>query len=190
MNSAENLCRRIIADAGDAVAQKQTETDAECARILAEARAKADAVTAAAAAESKKRRAAFEERAAAAGQKAARNAVLLEKAKILDSVIAEAEKALCALDGAPYVAFVASLFASCGELRDPTVLLQENRASQKAAIAARLKTQKIEFVPSVDGGVLVREGDIDYDCRVGTVLARYRSEHEPELQDILFGDKA
>ena len=107
---------------------------------------------------------------------------------ILDSVVADAEKALCALDGAPYVTFVASLFASCGELKNPVVYLQENRVSQKAALQTRLGTDRLEFVPYVDGGVLIREDDIDYDCRVSTVLNRFRNEHEPELQEILFGD--
>ena len=100
----------------------------------------------------------------------------------------DAEKALCALDGAPYVTFVASLFASCGELKNPVVYLQENRVSQKAALQTRLGTDRLEFVPYVDGGVLIREDDIDYDCRVSTVLNRFRNEHEPELQEILFGD--
>lgn len=188
MNSAENLCRKIIEEAEAAVAKKETEVQSEVSAILEAANGKARAIEKETSIEMKRRCDAYDERVNAVCQKAVRSAVLLEKARILDSVVADAEKALCALDGAPYVTFVASLFASCGELKNPVVYLQENRVSQKAALQTRLGTDRLEFVPYVDGGVLIREDDIDYDCRVSTVLNRFRNEHEPELQDILFGD--
>ena len=188
MNSAENLCRTIIEEAEAAGAKKEPEVQSEVSAILEAANGKARAIEKEASIEMKRRCDAYDERVNAVCQKAVRSAVLLEKARILDSVVADAEKALCALDGAPYVTFVASLFASCGELKNPVVYLQENRVSQKAALQTRLGTDRLEFVPYVDGGVLIREDDIDYDCRVSTVLNRFINEHEPELQEILCGD--
>lgn len=188
MNSAENLCRRIVEEAEASVAKKQAEVQAEIDSILETATGKARAIEKEASIEMKRRCDAYDERVNAVCQKAVRNAVLLEKARILDCIVADAEKALCALDGAPYVTFIASLFASCGELKNPTVYLQENRSAQKSALQTKLGTDRLKFVPYVDGGVLIKEDDIDFDCRVGTVLSRFRSEHEPELQEILFGD--
>lgn len=188
MNSAENLCRRIIEEAEASVAKKQTETQAEVDKILEEAAVKARTVEKEASVEMKRRSDAYNERQDAVCKKAVRNAVLVEKARILDKVMSDAEKALCALDGAPYVTFISSLFEGCGELRSPTVYLQKDRASQKDALVAKLKTDKVEFTSEVEGGALIKEDDIDYDCRVGTVLSRFRTEHEPELHELLFGD--
>ena len=99
MNSAENLCRKIIEEAEAAVAKKETEVQSEVSAILEAANGKARAIEKEASIEMKRRCDAYDERVNAVCQKAVRSAVLLEKARILDSVVADAEKALCALDG-------------------------------------------------------------------------------------------
>ncbi len=188
MNSAEVLCQRIIEEAKAAVLKKQAETDAEVKNILDSAREKANAVTEAGNAEIQRVKSAYEERESIVCQKAVRNAVLLEKAKIINKLVDDTKKALCALEGDAYVDFIKKLYEGCDSLTEPSVYLQKNRQPLKEQLVKALGTSNVFFSDAVEGGILIKEADIDYDCRVGTVLERFRTVHEPELQQLLFGE--
>ncbi len=188
MNSAENLCRRIIEDAKAYIENKQLDTNAEIDSIIQTAKSKARTVEQEAAEEMKRRENAYNERESAVSQKAVRNAVLIEKSRVLEGIVNDAKKALCALDGDAYVTFIHNLFSSCKSTNKPAVYLQKNRESLKEQLEKKLGDVSIFFVPEIEGGALIREQDIDFDCRIDTVLARFRAEHEPKLQELLFGD--
>ncbi|MEG2118110.1 MAG: hypothetical protein RRY76_02795, partial [Clostridia bacterium] len=110
MNSVENLCKKIIDDANAFVAEKQAAIDLECAKIIRTANETAADILAAGEVSAKQRHDAYSERSASAAQKVTRNALLLEKSKLLDGIFVDAQKALSALDGDMYVDFISNLF--------------------------------------------------------------------------------
>lgn len=187
MNSAENLCQKIIEEAKVFAARKQAETDEQTNAILQSAALKAESISAEAKAKSDMRHRVNNERTASEAEKITRNAVLLEKTKMLDSILSDAEKALCSLDGDPYVTFMRELFGRCGVTGPCTVYLQPGRESHKSALSSFLKDASLVFDKKVSGGLMVSVDEITYDCRVSTLLSEFRSEHEPELQNLLFG---
>ncbi len=137
-------------------------------------------------------------RAASAAEMKKRNIILSAKGASLDRTFAAAEEALCNLPGEEYVGFLESLV--CGAVSnvpDITGCVISLNERDISAVSGKLLSDLGKRFPDISfglsdkpagipGGVMLDLGEIDVDCSVPTVVARFRPELEGNICDMLF----
>ncbi len=128
---------------------------------------------------------------------AERNAVLSAKLEILDSVFSKAEEALCALERSKYIALMLRFLEESLEKSDGVLLL--NRKDRDSVgddflkraneISARLEKGTLSLSPDsadIDGGFILKYGDIEINCSTASMIASFRSKEEKKIYDKIF----
>lgn len=212
-NGIKNILEKIIADAqaeaDRLIADAQTEAEA----IIAENTAKADEITAEYRTRAEQITAAGEQTAQSTGENVTRNALLEVKSAIVDEAFESARKKICALDEEKYFAFLSSLLFSALDDRATAVrtsdktgdeicradeyILRLNagdleKYAKKLIDAAKEKYPDISITASetpalIDGGLILKGGNLEVCCSVSILVERTRERIEREVASRLFG---
>ena len=198
MNGIEKISARILADAeteaaairaqaGEKAAQLRADYDRrielEQQRLTAEAQAEADKQL---------------ERDQGAARMAARRQLLETKQALVDAAFRQAEQQLLSLPTAEYTKLCAQLAARasasgseelifCAEDRERVgqAVEQANALLQKAGKAAKL-TLSAETRP-MRGGVVLKDGLVETNCSIGTMISGLRPALSGKVAACLFG---
>ena len=195
MNGIEKITARINEDC-----RKETYA------ILAEARAKADEITAKARTEAKAveeevlaqgRRAAAEreDRLASTAQMECRKAVLAAKQDVIEEAFEQAHKQLLALPQDKYIALLADLAVQASVTgREKLIFSAPDRARVGKAVAAAAN-EKIgsnaaltlaEETRPMDGGFILSDGAVEVNCTFDTLIRLQRGTLSGEVAKVLF----
>lgn len=192
MSTLENLTAKIISD-----------SEAEAAKIIAEAKAEAERLTATVMDEAAREKdkiladakieAAREEEQIVVGKTlAVRDANLAAKQEMLDKVFADALSRLNAMDKNDYMKFLTGYLAGL-DLDGEEIILPEkygvkniddiNSALQKAGKKGNLK---LSSGAKIDGGFVLRKGGIEQNNTFESLVSYYRYELESEVISALY----
>lgn len=195
MNGIEKITARITEDC-------RKETFA----ILAEARAKAEEITAKAKAEAQAvgdevlaqgRRAAAEreDRLASTAQMECRKAVLAAKQDVIEEAFEQAHKQLLALPEDKYIALLADLAVQASVTgKEKLIFSAPDRARVGKAVAAAAN-EKIgsnaaltlaEETRPMDGGFILSDGAVEVNCTFDTLIRLQRGALSGEVAKVLF----
>ena len=195
MNGIEKITARINEDS-------QKEIDA----ILAEARAKADEITARARAEARAageevlaqgRRAAAEreDRLASTAQMECRKAVLCAKQDVIEEAFEQAHKQLLALPREKYIALLADLAVQASVTGKEKLIFSASDRAQVGKAVAAAANDKIgghaaltlaEETRPMDGGFILSDGAVEVNCTFDTLIRLQRGALSGEVAKVLF----
>lgn len=177
---AESAIRQAENDAADILANAQADTDAACARILAEAQRQVDGI---------------ERAGASAAELRRRRAVLEAKQAILSQIMDSALETLHALPDADYFALLVRLAAAGAELRPGELLLSARdlarlpdgfeQAVRDALPQGAALTVSGEARP-IDGGFILKYGDVEQNCSFRAIFNARHEEMTDKARAVLF----
>ena len=193
MNGIEKISARILADAETEAAAIRAQAGEKAAQIRADYDRKI---------ESEQQRLTAEAQAEAdqgAARMAARRQLLETKQALVDAAFRQAEQQLLSLPTAEYTKLCAQLAARasasgseelifCAEDRErvgQAVVEQANALLQKAGKAAKL-TLSAETRP-MRGGVVLKDGLVETNCSIGTMVSGLRPALSGKVAACLFG---
>lgn len=197
MNGIEKIAARIEADAKAEIDVLNAETDAQCAAITAEAEAKAAEAYEKRMAKGKADCEVRVQRLGATADMEARKAILAFKQEMVGEAFAKAIEAIIALPKEEYVEFLASQAAAASSNGYEELVFSERDQAVAEAAAKRanaiLKEKGKEAHLSVSaetaeipGGLILRQGDIEVNCAVDTLVGLYRNRLAGQVAGILF----
>lgn len=197
MNGIEKISARIEADAMAEIAAMEAEAKERCDEILAEAQARASEAyaqrMALGRAEAEQRR----ERLGAAADMEGRKAILSFKQEMVGEAFEKAVEAIVGLPQAQYIDFLAAQAARASSSGYEELLFSQRDQAVASAAAkaanALLKelgreghlTVASEFA-DIPGGLILRQGHIEVNCAVDTLVMMHRSRLAGQVASILF----
>ncbi len=198
MNGIEKISARLVHDAQVEIDAINAETDAAVAQVMAEYEAKANELYTQRMAKGSKDVELRAQRLDAAADMESRKAILAFKQDMVSEAFAQAVDAMVSMPRERYVEFLASQAAAAAICGEGEVLFSEkDRPEVGAAIIKRanslLKEKGIhgclslsdEFA-NIPGGFILRQGNIEVNCSVDTLVALYRSSLSSQVAEILF----
>lgn len=209
----EIIIEKILADAQSEADSLIADAQSEADKVLAESTAKADSISAGYRARAEQIASAGAQAAQTAGENRARAALLEAKSAIIDEAFESARAKICALDEESYFAFLSSLLFSALDDRadavktsdetgdeicrsDEYVLLlnaaDREKYADKLIKSAKEKYPDISLTPDnsdtpIDGGLILKGGDLEVCCSVSVLVERTRERTEREVASRLFG---
>ena len=195
MKGIEKIIARLEADTQAEIDALNAETATQCESILAEYSAKAQAEYEAKIKAGTAECAAQRERLAGAAGMEARKHLLTFKQKLVSDTFQAAVQQLTELPKPEYVAFLASLAAKAAvygteELifnpRDAKEVGREVAKKANAALGAKGHLSVSEETREIPGGLIVRQGDIETNCAIDTLVQMQRSELASQVAEVLF----
>jgi V/A-type H+-transporting ATPase subunit E len=198
LNGIEKISNRLVADAEAEIAALNAETQERCDAIRAEYEQKAQAEYQTRLAEGAKAAETRMQRLGSAAEMEAKKSILAFKQEMVAKAFADAAEKLANLPEAEYVAFLAAQAAAAASTgaeelifnaRDkakvgPAVAAEANAILAKKGLEGKL-TVSDETRP-ISGGVIVRQGNIEVNCAVETLVSLRRSELASQVAEILF----
>ena len=198
MNGIEKITARIQAEADAANAAARESAEQEAAVILEEYRKAADEEFAGLLAAAEEAAASQKEQLASAARLEASKQLLITKQELLARAFEQAVGELKALPKERYLALLTRLIVSASRTGKECVLL--NAADREAygaqavaaaneALTAEGKTAGLTLsddVCDIDGGALLREGRIEVNASLSSLLETQREELSAEAARILF----
>ena len=197
MNGIEKISARILADAETEAAAIRAQAGEKAAQLRADydRRIELEQQRLTAEAEADKQL----ERDQGAARMAARRQLLETKQALVDAAFRQAEQQLLSLPTAEYTKLCAQLAARasasgseelifCAEDRErvgQAVVEQANALLQKAGKAAKL-TLSAETRP-MRGGVVLKDGLVETNCSIGTMISGLRPALSGKVAACLFG---
>ena len=198
MNGIDRISDRLVADAEAEIAELNAETKARCDEIAAEYQKKAREEYQSRMAEGTKAAETRMQRLGSAAEMEAKKAILAFKQEMVAKAFDDAAKKLANLPEAQYVQFLANQAAAAAATGKETLIFN---ARDKAAVGAKvaetanasLEKQGIpggltvsDETRDISGGVIVRQGNIEVNCAVETLVSLRRSELASQVAEILF----
>ncbi len=217
MNSSEKITERIISLAQDEadkiIADAQKEADA----ITENYKAKAAEISANAEREISEESSALRSRTLAGGEKTKRSTMLAAKSAKIDEAFDKAKAKLLSLPIADYEKMLSAMLVSTvkNEIETEKIMIEASadgeiipvdiyevflsqsdksrltgdfikEASSFAANSGK-KILLADTVRDIDGGFILKCGDIEVNCSFGLILSRLKSGLEGDVYKILFG---
>ena len=198
MNGIEKISRRLVADAEAEIAALNADTQATCDEIRADFERRAQEEYQSRLSEGAKACEVRMQRLASAAEMEAKKSILAFKQEMVAKAFADAAERLANLPQEQYVKFLASQAASAAASGSEELVFN---ARDKAAVGAEVakaanalleqKGVKGALTVSGDtreisGGVIVRQGNIEVNCAVETLVQLRRSELASQVAEILF----
>lgn len=199
MNGIEKISARILADAESEAAAIRAQAEEKAALIRADYDRRIESEQQRLTAEAQAEGAKQLERDQGAARMAARRQLLETKQSLVDAAFRQAEQQLLSLPTAEYTKLCAQLAARastsgseelifCAEDRarvGQAVAEQANALLQKAGKAAKL-TLSAETRP-LRGGVVLKDGLVETNCSIGTMISGLRPALSGKVAACLFG---
>lgn len=213
MNGLEKITAKIIEEAETYRSETEAKYRAEAETVMSEYRQKADAIRSRIEAESERDTAARRERAASASAADARRSLQNAKSALVDGVFTQALDVLRNLDEASYYPLLVKLASEAVAEReaseaeqkrlygeDPETDLYElllssaDREKYGARLLADVRKasgrgEKLVLADEsakIDGGIVLRCGDIECCASLSALVAGVRPELENRVYEILF----
>lgn len=198
MNGIEKITERLMADASAETAALKAESDGRCAQIRAENERRAQNEYERLVAEGAKE---TEQRAQRMDRTAgleARKSILSMKQQQVQSAFELAREKIVSLPEQDYVGFLARQAAAAAVTgQEELIFSDEDRARvgakvTKAANALLSGTDKYamltlsEATRPMSGGLILKQGDIEVNCTVDTLLELQRAQLAAQVAEVLF----
>lgn len=198
MTGIENITGRIQADADAEIAHIRQDTDSQVEQIKAEyeklSNQEAEEILAKGARMADERG----KRLVSAAQMEAKKMVLAAKQEVLNEAFALALEKLLKLPEAEYVDLLTKLIVKASSTgREQVILNQADRT--RYGVKACVKANELleaqgkagnitlsEQTRDIQGGLLLRDGDIEVNCAFETLVRLVRSEITGEVSKVLF----
>jgi len=185
MENGQNLIDKILADA-----------NAQADEVRKTAKSEADSVLTAAQAKAVKEKAAADKITAIEAQKAAakelsaadmeaKKLILAEKQKCIDEVMSEARKRLASLTPDEYRVIVLDMIKNADCSASEIIF----SAKDKAALGKDVEKMGLKVSDEcrdIDGGFVVKKGDIEYNYSFDSIIAVEREEIQQLAAGLLF----
>lgn len=198
MNDIKNLTDKIIADANAHAAALAEDAAKQADEIISSYRQKAQAILESEAEKAEKAAQEAVSRNLSSQKLNERNAVLAVKAQILDSVFEKASGHLLSLEKEEYTQLLLGFFKASACRGDITLCLNEKdliTVGKDFYTLAKDYFEKefpgcvmtlSETPVQIDGGFILKSGDIEYNCSVSGHLSALREKYQSEIYKILF----
>ena len=198
MNGIEKISGRLVADAEAEIAALNADTKARCDEITAEYQRKAQEEYQSRLAEGVKAAETRLQRLGSAAEMEAKKSILAFKQEMVAKAFDDAAAKLAQLPKEQYVPFLAGQAAAAAatgseelifNARDKSAVGDEvakaaNALLEKKGIPGALKVSA--ETREISGGVIVRQGNIEVNCAVETLVQLRRSELASQVAEILF----
>lgn len=186
MNDGKIIIDKIIAEAEEAAKG-----------ILAKGQKEADALLKAGQDRADKELDVFDRNANAEAEKAAakeisgaemqaKKAILETKQTILADVIAEAEKQLLSLDDVAYAKVIGGMLEKLDKALGTEIIVSAKDTSRLAAVVAEKGFQLSGQTSDINGGFIVKNGDIEYNYSFESIIIVEKEEIQQIAANILF----
>lgn len=197
MNGIEKISARIEADAMAEIAVLEAEAKERCDEILAEAQAKADQAYAQRMEKGRSEAEQRRERLGAAADMEARKAILAFKQEMVGEAFEKAVEAIIGLSEAQYIEFLAVQAARASSNGYEELLFSQRDQAVATAAAKRANALLKEMgregrltvaaeIANIPGGLILRQGHIEVNCAVDTLVMMHRSRLAGQVASILF----
>ncbi len=199
MTGIEKITDRILADAQAEVDATLHAAELEASNIRAKFEAQAQREAEELLRRGRERAEERERNLAGTAQLEARKATLAAKQTVLDRAFAMAEQQLHSLAEADYVSFLSALAARSSYSGTESIVLSPADLEKYGAAVAAGANERLsrEGKPAgltlatdtrpINGGLILREGNIETNCTFETLLRLIRSEISSEAAAVLFG---
>ena len=195
MNGIENITARILADAradADAVTAENAE---KLKKLEADARVRAEAEAEAVRRKGRDNAAERRRRLQSIAQLETRKKLLETKQLLVDEAFDDALKQLCALEGPAAVELLAKLAAAASVTgREEVLLAEKDRSAIGAQVIDRanalLQDGRLTLAAEalpIPGGLVLRDGPVETNCSFDTLVQLRRSELAAPVAKLLFG---
>lgn len=195
MTGLDKIIARLETDAQAEIDAVRADAEAQCAAIAEEYRQKADADYAARLAAGRREAAQREERLAGAADMEARKKLLAFKQKMVTDVFSAAAEKLVSLPREDYIAFLAGQAARAAATGSEELVFNARDAKEVGREVARAANAILgreghltvsDETREISGGVIVRQGDIEANCAVETLVRLRRGELAAQVAELLF----
>ena len=198
MNGIEKITARLEADAKVEIDAIVAETDGICAQIREEYEAKAAEAYNKRKAKGEAECAARAERLTATADMETRKSILAFKQEMVSEAFEKAVASIVDMPKAQYVEFLASQAAKAALYGSEELVLNERDLK---AVGADVEKRANALVrerglhggltlsgetADIRGGLLIRQGNIEVNCSVETLIGLYRSSLATQVANILF----
>jgi V/A-type H+-transporting ATPase subunit E len=198
MNGIEKISNRLVADAEAEIAALNAQTQEKCDEIRAVYEQKARSEYESRMAEGVKAAETRLQRLGSAAEMEAKKSILAFKQEMVAKAFNDAAEKLANLPREQYVQFLAAQAAAAAatgaeELifneRDKAAVGADVAAAANALLAKKGLPGKLTVSADtrpISGGVIVRQGNIEVNCAVETLVQLRRSELASQVAEILF----
>ena len=194
MNGIEKITARIETDAKSEIAEILREGEEKAERIRAEYRAQADAAAKEADAAGKDAAKRQAERLEGAAEMEAKKMLLAAKQSCMDEAFDKARQQLLSLPDGQYSDLLAKIAAKASRSGKEEIILSakdKERVGAKVAekVNMLLKNGKLTIADEtrdMDGGLILRDGQVEVNCAFETQLRVLREGMTAEVAAILF----
>ena len=198
MNDIKNLTDKIIADAEAFAKSVSEDASKQADEIISSYRQKAQEILASEAEKAEKAAAEATSRNLSSQKLSERNALLGIKAQALNSVFKKASSHLLSLDKKEYTELLLRFFKSsackgdmllCLNKKDLETVGNDFYTTAKSYFEKEFPGSSLTLSDtpvSIDGGFILKSGDIEYNCSVSAYLSSFREMHQNEIYKILF----
>ena len=194
MNGIEKITARIETDAKSEIAEILREGEAKAAQIRASYQTQADLAAKAAAAAGREAAQRQAERLEGAAQMEAKKMILAAKQSCLDAAFDKARQQLLDLPDGQYSDLLAKIAAKASHTGKEEIVLSakdHKRVGEKVVEKANfiLGTGKLTLAGEtreMDGGLILRDGQVEVNCAFETQLRVLREDMTAEVAAILF----
>ena len=198
MNGIESITERILNDARIEAEAACVQANAEAEQIAAAYALKAKAEYEAVFNAGKENDALRVQRLVSTSQMKAKREILERKQECIAQAFDRAVQKLTDLSGEEYIDFLARLAAAAARSGNESVVLNERdrqEYGEQAVVAANLLLVKkgipgflslSEQVRPMLGGLIVKDGDIEVNCSIDTLMVQLRGSMTGEVAAALF----
>ena len=194
MNGIEKIIARLEADAQKEIDALNAEARTECDNLLADYQSRADAAYQNAVKDGKAACALRAERAASSAELEGRKELLAFKQELVSGVFAAAAERLQKLPKEDYIAFLAAQAAKASSNGQEKLVFNARDAKEVGAEVVKaanklLNGGKLTVSPEtrdIPGGVIVKQGDIEANCAIDTLIHLRRNDLASQVAEILF----
>ncbi|MGI6029492.1 MAG: V-type ATP synthase subunit E [Candidatus Heteroscillospira sp.] len=194
MNGIEKITARILADAQTEADAVKAEAEARCAQIRGEYDKKAQEeywrLVRSGVADCEAR----VQRLGRTAEMEAKKNLLALKQELVSAAFDQAVEQVRAMPQEQYVEFLARLAAKASDSKGEELVMAPRDAGLGEAVAESanelLGGGKLRYdgaTREMLGGVVLRDGDIEINCSIETLVAQYRYELASQVAEVLFG---
>ncbi len=194
MNGIEKITARIETDARGEIAEILREGEAKAAQIRASYQTQADLAAKTAAAAGKEAAQRQAERLESAAQMEARKMILAAKQSCLNEAFQKAHKDLLSMPDGKYADLLAKIAAKASRSGKEEIILsaKDNKRVGAQVVEkanALVKGGKLTLsgeTREMDGGLILKDGQVEVNCAFETQLRVLREDMTAEVAAILF----
>ena len=199
INGIERIAERILRDAQTEADGIRSIADENCAKIGAEYEKQARDAAGKILSAAEKEAADLIKRMKGESEMKARSALLEEKQALMQKAFDQAQQEILNMDEEKYRAFLTALACrACVTGKEELVLNEKDRKrfgkelcdAVNAKLAEEGKTAKVTLSKSpadIEGGLKLRDGNIETNCSIRTLIEAGKDRLTPEVAAKLFG---